>query len=342
LDGTIPTLICAGIGVFGSRVVYRLTRELSAERSMGSYQLEERIGGGGMGEVWRARHRLLARPAAIKFIRPELLQGSSALSPQDLVRRFEKEARATAALRSPHTVDLYDYGVADDGTFYYVMELLDGLDLKRMIDLHGPIPPERAVYLLRQACLSLGDAHESGLVHRDVKPANIYACRLGIEPDFVKVVDFGLVKGKVGPIEATAEMTADQLVRGTPAFMPPEVVMGKSDIDARSDLYSLGCVAYWLVTGRHVFEGPTALATLMQHTNTEPVPPSRFTSAPLPGELEDAILACLRKDPAARPASAAVLDERLARAASALPAWTRERAEAWWLEHHAGVAAVTA
>jgi hypothetical protein len=188
LDTSVPTFICAAIAVFGSRAVYRLTRDLSRAQQLGSYQLVERIGVGGMGEVWRARHQLLARPAAIKLIRPDILSGPDPASSREMLRRFEREAQATAALRSPHTVELYDFGIAQDGTFYYVMEMLDGFDLKTLVERFGPVPASRAIHLLGQVCHSLEDAHRSGLVHRDVKPSNIFICRRGLDHDFVKVL----------------------------------------------------------------------------------------------------------------------------------------------------------
>ena len=229
----LPYLVVLLVAYVGSRVVYGLGAEVSKAREMGSYRLVERLGKGGMGEVWRAQHRLLARPAAIKLIRPEVLGARDPATRELLLRRFEREAQATALMRSPHTMELYDFGVADDGTFYYVMELLDGFDLDDLVERFGPVPPERAVHLLRQVCASLGEAHEAGLIHRDVKPANLYACRYGREVDFIKVLDFGLVKhGAQAPGTArTTSPPAHMSPGGTPAYMSPEQALGEGQVD---------------------------------------------------------------------------------------------------------------
>jgi serine/threonine-protein kinase len=190
----VGSAIAVGFAYMGARVVYRLGREVVAARELGSYRLEERLGQGGMGEVWRARHRMLARPAAIKLIRPSLTGNGRAGASADLLQRFEREAQVIARLRSPHTVDLFDFGIADNGAFYYVMELLEGLDADTLVRRFGPLPAERAIYLLCQICHSLSEAESCGLVHRDIKPANIFLCRYGEDCDFVKVLDFGLVK----------------------------------------------------------------------------------------------------------------------------------------------------
>jgi tRNA A-37 threonylcarbamoyl transferase component Bud32 len=264
LELIVPTYICAGIAIFGSRVVYKLTRDLSKARQMGSYQLLEKIGAGGMGEVWKAKHQMLVRPAAIKFIRPEALGADNAAS-RTALRRFEREAQATSGLASPHSIDLYDFGVTDDGTFYFVMELLEGVDLKKLIEQFGPMPAERAVHILRQACHSLADAHSQGIVHRDIKPGNIFVARSGLEYDFVKVLDFGLVKHLYATETDTAHLTIEGVASGTPGFMAPEIASDHRRVDARADLYALGCVAYWILTGKLVFEGESAMAILVRH-----------------------------------------------------------------------------
>src|SRR6185503_5315720 len=205
---------------------------------------------GGMGEVWRAHHRMLIRPAAVKLIRPQAI-GSSPMKPEVLLRRFEREARATAALKSPHTVQLYDFGVSDDGTLYYVMELLDGFDVEQLVSRFGPQPPERVAHIVNQVCHSLSDAHRNGLIHRDIKPANIIVTPAGLVPDFAKVLDFGLVKLDRRP--GDARLTADAGFAGTPAFIAPEAVLGERPTDHRVDIYSVGCVAYWMLTGKLVF-----------------------------------------------------------------------------------------
>jgi serine/threonine-protein kinase len=324
-----PYMIVLLMAYVGSRVVYRLGAAVREAREMGSYRLVERLGKGGMGEVWRAQHRLLARPAAIKLIRPEVLGAEDPTTRDLLVRRFEREAQATARLRSPHTMELYDFGVADDGTFYYVMELLDGFDLDKLVERFGPVPPERAVHFLRQICASLGEAHEMGLIHRDVKPANLYACRYGRDVDFMKVLDFGLVKHHRGPDEDDKLTAAHMSPGGTPAFMSPEQALGEGEVDARSDLYALGCVAYWLLTGTLVFRGTTVLETIVMHASREPDPPSRRTTRPIPPDLEAIVLACLEKDPTKRPQTA---DELTAMLSSARVGeeWTQEKARKWW------------
>ncbi len=327
-----PYLIVLVMVFVSSRVVYGLGAEVRRARELGSYRLVERLGQGGMGEVWRAQHRMLARPAAIKLIRPEVLGAGEADSRQLALRRFEREAQATAAMRSPHTLELYDFGVADDGTFYYVMELLDGFDLDRLVEQFGPVPPERAVHLLLQMCSSLAEAHEAGLIHRDVKPANVYACRYGREVDFVKVLDFGLVKHSRLPDKGADKLTAGDMAGGTPAFMSPEQALGEHRVDSRSDLYASGCVAYWLLTGSLVFEGETPMETIVMHAQQEPEPPSRRTKDPIPPDLEAIILACLSKNPDARPRSADELAARL-RSVRLEREWTGARAREWWSRH---------
>jgi tRNA A-37 threonylcarbamoyl transferase component Bud32 len=323
-----PYLVIVLMAYVGSRVVYGLGTEVRKAREMGSYRLVKRLGEGGMGEVWRAQHRMLARPAAIKLIRPEVLGVTPALSRQ-LLKRFEREAQATALMRSPHTLELYDFGMADDGTFYYVMELLDGFDLDELIERFGPVPPERAAHFLRQVCASLDEAHDAGLIHRDIKPANLYTCRYGRDVDFIKVLDFGLVK-QHGTAEPGADkLTAEHFAGGTPAFMSPEQAVGEEDLDGRSDLYSLGCVAYWLLTGTPVFKGRTPIETMMMHVHVKPDPPSLHTNVSIPSELEAIVMSCLAKDVEARPQSADELAQRLA-AVRMGAEWTQSRAREWW------------
>jgi eukaryotic-like serine/threonine-protein kinase len=313
-----------------ARIVHRFGMRLKHARDIGSYELMERIGEGGMGEVWRAKHRLLARPAAIKLIRRDVL-GSSQRSREAIVRRFEREARDTATLGSTHTIDVYDFGVTEEGDFYYVMELLNGISLERAVQIFGPIEPARTVYLLRQVCHSLGEAHARGLVHRDIKPANIFMCRLGPDDDFIKVLDFGLVKH----VEVTPPgtmLTMEGTTAGTPAYMAPEIALGHADVDGRADIYSLACVAYFMLTGQPVFSADTAVATALAHVKDEPIPPSVRSELAIPPALDAVILECLAKDPAQRPQSAAVLGERLA-ATVAKNAWTADAAHAWWELH---------
>ena len=324
------TYLCAGIAYVASRVIYQYGEHLSEAREIGSYQLEKPLGQGGMGEVWVAWHRLLARPAALKLIRPDVLVGP--VDRTAVVRRFEREARATAALKSKHTVDIYDFGTTEDGDFYYVMELLDGLDFSELIERFGALPAGRVIYLLRQACHSLGDAHDAGLVHRDIKPSNLLTCHLGPDYDFVKVLDFGLVALRGTHFGDATELTVEGQTAGTPAFMPPEVARGVADVDRRADIYALGCVAYWLLTGQHLFSDGSPLAVIAHHLQTPPMPPSRRSELDVPADLEQVVLSCLEKDRALRPNDAWELDIRLAACESAAT-WDEGKAREWWKIH---------
>jgi serine/threonine-protein kinase len=326
----LPNYAAAIFAYLVAHIVHRFNVRLKHAREIGSYELVERIGEGGMGEVWRAKHRLLARPAAIKLIRGDVL-GSSARTRDALIRRFEREAQDTAMLGSTHTIDVYDFGITEEGDFYYVMELLDGLSLERYVQQFGPMEPTRVVYVLRQVLHSLGEAHARGLIHRDIKPANIFLCRLGPDDDFVKVLDFGLVKHVETP--AATLLTSDGSTAGTPAYIAPEVALGQPYIDGRADLYGVGCVAYYLLTGRPVFTGATAMATVLAHVHETPTAPSVHSEFEIPPALEALILACLAKDPAKRPASAEQLAESLA-GAVAHDGWTPRAAHAWWQLHY--------
>ena len=240
------------IATWGSHRIHTLRLEVFEAKRLGQYRLSERIGKGGMGEVWRADHRLLARPAAIKLIKPEMVGGGDPVAAHDFMRSFEREAQITAGLRSTHTVVLYDFGMTADGAFYYVMELLDGSDLHTLVKEFGPLDPARVANLLEQVCDSLAEAHEKGLVHRDIKPANIQVCRMGTRFDFVKVLDFGLARARSRRGGAKPGGESSIVVIGTPSYLAPEMATG-GDVDARADIYSLGCVGYWLLTGRPVF-----------------------------------------------------------------------------------------
>lgn len=310
-----------------NRRLYRLEADAGEAKEMGSYQLVSLVGRGGMGEVWRARHRMLALNAAVKLIRAEVLLAHTGREAEIIRRRFEREARAIAALRSPHTVALYDYGIAEDGSFYYAMEFLDGISLERLVARFGPQPPARVVNILLQACDSIGEAHQLGLVHRDIKPTNIFVCRLGLNVDFVKVLDFGLVK-TILPGET--RMTLDGFTTGTPAYMAPEIATGSDGIDGRADLYALGCVAYWLLTGRLVFEEPSPVAMAIAHVQNPLVPPSERTELHIPPCLERAVMACLEKRPEDRPRSAIELAAMLRLCATDTGRWTAADAERWW------------
>jgi len=332
LQATISPAIAVACAYFGARVVYGLGRELASARELGSYRLEEKLGAGGMGEVWRARHRMLARPAAIKLIRNPVQGDIRTGVSEEAIRRFEREAQATASLCSPHTVSVFDFGVSQDGAFYYVMELLDGLDANTMIRRFGPMPAERVVHLLRQVCHSLSEAETLGLVHRDIKPANIFVCRYGEDVDFVKVLDFGLVKALSVPSDQGPALTLENVLHGTPAFMAPEQALGEADLDGRVDIYATGCVAYWLLTGQLVFDAPSPTALLVHHAHTPPSPPSSRTEMPIPEALDRLVLSCLEKDPARRPQSARELSRRLAESVE-LDRWTEEHARRWWASH---------
>ena len=328
---TWPSIACAFVAMVPSRVLQRIGRRLREAQELGSYHLVEQLGTGGMGEVWRARHQLLAREAAIKLVRPELLGARGEAETRAVLRRFEREAQATAMLSSPHTIQVFDFGVTQDGAFYYVMELLTGRDLESLVREFGPLPASRAIYLLRQVAHSLADAHARGLVHRDIKPANIYVCRMGLEYDFAKVLDFGLVKVKQSRNTDTLS-TIEHTTTGTPAYMAPETILGDAEVDRRADVYALGCVAYFLLTGQLVFEADTSMKVLMHHLNTAPVPPSQRTELPIPRELDELVLACLQKDPARRPQNAGELF-RMAYNCRACEGWDTEAAAAWWQVH---------
>ncbi|MGD8396139.1 MAG: serine/threonine-protein kinase [Candidatus Eiseniibacteriota bacterium] len=339
--GNYVAVVLALVPIF---IIHQLGRDASKAQELGSYQLVELLGRGGMGEVWKAKHRMLARPAAIKLIRPEAMgagSGSDAEPVSTAIRRFEREAQATSMLSSPHTIELYDFGVTDDGTFYYVMELLNGFDLETLVERFGPVPAERVVHLLGQVCCSLADAHLSGMVHRDVKPANVFICRRGVVYDFVKILDFGLVKARCERSDGNVgRLTVEGTTTGTPAFMPPEIALGHADITPQADLYAVGCLAYWLLTGQFVFEGDTPMQMIIGHAHTPPPPPSDRTEIAIPPELERIVMRCLAKDPADRPRSAVEMIEMLTSVPLA-EGWTAARAEHWWRTHvpelvHAG------
>jgi eukaryotic-like serine/threonine-protein kinase len=320
----LPNYICAGLAVLPSKIMAHLSRKVSHARQLGSYRLVERIGRGGMGEVWKAEHRLFARPAAIKLIAGHgMAEGSGRIAEE----RFRREAEAAAGLRSPHTIQLYDFGITVDRRLYYVMELLEGSDLESLVARYGPQPPARVACILRQACGSLAEAHAGGLVHRDIKPANLHVGRIGLEYDFVKVLDFGLVKGEGRWLREDVRLTAPESLSGTPAYMAPEMAAGEA-VDSRADLYALGCVGYFLLTGSLVFEGENALQLVLKHMQTEPVPPSVRLGRPVPEALERVILDCLAKAPDARPADATILAGALTGAGA--DGWTQSDAKLWW------------
>jgi len=331
-DGMFVVGVTAMLAVMGSMILDRFFSTAYEARESNHYTLKDRIGVGGMGEVWLAEHKTLARPAAVKLIRKEMVADGDRQRAERMLRRFEREARATAGLRSPHTVEIYDFGVTDDGTFYYAMEYLEGIDLESLVEKHGPVAVERAVHILRQACDSLGDAHERGFTHRDVKPANIFLCRLGVSYDWVKVLDFGLVKlDPQADAHDEADLTVEGTTSGTPAYMAPEMALNKPGVDGRTDIYALGCVGYWLVTGKHVFDGDNKLGVIVEHVKSEPMPPSSRTELEIPEELDALLLKCLEKEPSDRFQSA----EELAAALDEIPCggWNQRQAEEWWKLH---------
>jgi eukaryotic-like serine/threonine-protein kinase len=331
----VPHFLFALLAIILSRFVYSLGTDLNKARAVGRYELVELLGRGGMGEVWKAKHRMLARPAALKLISPAAIEPGRPELTTSVLRRFEREAQATAALRSPNTVHVYDFGTTSNGSLYYAMELLDGLDLDSMVEKYGPVPAERAIHFMLGITSSLEEAHSLGVIHRDIKPANIYACRQGADHDFVKVLDFGLAS--LGSGENT-RMTVNEMTSGTPAYMAPEVAMGSPDVDNRADIYALGCVGYWLLTGRLVFEADSAIGMIFNHVNTQPVPPSERTELEIPSQLERLIMDCLEKDPNRRPSNVRAIARRL-EAIGGLEPWSRDRADRWWQTHRPDLAA---
>ena len=334
-----PDYILVGAAVVITRVMTKLGQQVTKARELGSYKLGELLGRGGMGEVYKATHRMLARPAAIKLIRTEMLGAVDDEAAKLATTRFRREAEAAANLRSPHTVELYDFGVTEDGTLYLVMEFLDGMDLETLVRQTGPLPSGRVIHILRQVCDSLEEAHARGLVHRDIKPANIHLGLVGLRHDFVKVLDFGLVKEVTSvSVEHSLATIPGQMALGTPAYMAPEMALGEP-VDGRADIYALGCVAYYLLTGQLVFEGEKVFQIIANHLQTSPIPPSQRTDRPVPNELERVILRCLAKSPNDRPQSARDLLQGL----DLIPTdrWGEEEATKWWTTSRATKQPVT-
>ena len=316
--------MAVALAIHGSHRIEVLRREVFAARQLGQYRLKERLGAGGMGEVYLAEHVLLRRPCALKLIRPEW-----AGDPKQLLR-FEREVQATATLTHPNTVQVYDYGRAEDGTFYYAMEYLPGLTLEDLVRRHGPLPPGRVAHFVRQVCGALSEAHAVGLIHRDIKPSNIIVCERGRRSDVAKVVDFGLVVAH-GPGTAGRGSVADAGLAGTPAYMSPEQAAGRHPLDARSDLYSLGAVAYFLLAGEPPFLRGGLMQVLAAHLSEPAAFPDRLAGE-LPADVTAVVLRCLEKDPARRFSDADDLERAWAACACA-ESWTREAAALWWIEH---------
>jgi eukaryotic-like serine/threonine-protein kinase len=319
-ENILMLAIGAGVTIYATHIINTLRVESFEARQLNQYRVKGQIGAGGMGVVYLAEHQMLKRPCAIKLIAPDRAGDPRAMA------RFEREVRTTAKLSHPNTVEIYDYGRTDDGTFFYVMELLNGLSLADLVARHGPVSPGRAIFLLRQACGALAEAHVAGLVHRDLKPANIFAARRGHLHDFVKLLDFGLVLPP--PEAATAESSREGNIAGSPQYMAPEQATGDTRPDARTDLHGLGAVAYFLLTGRAPYNAPTAMAVMIAVARDHVEPPSRLRPG-LPADLERVVLRCLAKSPADRYPDADALDRDLATCASATD-WDFARAADWW------------
>lgn len=323
--GLAGLLLATGVFLTSMRSI---RRQMSAaiddlERKLGQYQIEERIASGGNGTVYRARHALLRRPTAIKLMNPEFSRNEAARS------RFEHEVQLTSELTHPNTIAIYDYGHTPDGTMYYVMEYLNGRTLDQVVRTSGPQPAGRVIHILAQMAGSLAEAHDKGFIHRDVKPSNAILCERGGVYDFIKVVDFGLV------MEVTAgegEESRGRVLVGTPLYMAPETIGHPGQTSPLSDLYSLGAVAYFLLTGRSVFEGESAAEICSKHLHEQPIAPSVRAGIDLPGDLESLVLKCLEKDPAARPDGAAALCRALLACRDA-GSWSQEDARAWWRDY---------
>ena len=315
-------IVAALVGVFGTHIINSARREAFKARQFGQYRLLERLGSGGMGEVFKAEHVLLKRPCAMKLIKPASEADATAIA------HFEKEVTATAKLTHWNTVEIYDYGHTDDGTFYYVMELLPGLSLEDLVERHGPLPPERVVHLMRQVCGALQEAHSVGLIHRDIKPANIFAAQRGGVFDVAKLLDFGLVKEQTTTSSASGKEVKYGSFSGTPLYMSPEQASAYEDVDGRADIYSLAAVAYYLLTGKPPFSGTNVVQLLAAHANAEVAPPSA-ANAQVPSDLDQLILKCLAKDAKDRFQDAASLEQAFAHCECA-DDWTAKRAAAWW------------
>jgi serine/threonine-protein kinase len=306
-------------------VIFGLRQKVREARHPGQYTLEDKLGEGGMGVVYRARHAMLRRPTAVKLL-PFEKAGEHGL------QRFEREVQLTSQLSHPNTVAIYDYGRTPDRIFYYAMEYLEGITLERLVDEHGPQPPARVAHVLRQITGSLGEAHGVGLIHRDVKPANVILCERGGVLDVAKVVDFGLVRDLEAPQGAT--LTGLNTITGTPLYLAPEAITDPPSVDARSDLYAVGAVAYFMLTGRNVFEGATLIEVCSHHLHTAPVPPSQRVGHALPPKLEALVMACLEKDPRRRPQSAQQVADSLL-ACDDLGSWADADARKWWAAYRA-------
>jgi serine/threonine protein kinase len=322
-------LVAGSLAIF---LLMRLARRLQqtasrAElkaRQLGQYALDEKIGSGAFGTVYRAHHALIRRPVAVKLL-------NSTQADERLIARFEREVQLNCKLTHPNTIAIYDYGRTPEGVFYYAMEYLDGLTLYDLVNNHGRQPEGRVIHILRQICASLAEAHAQGLVHRDIKPANIFLTQRGGVPDFVKVLDFGLVKAI--HTEGDTEITAPNVTPGTPMYMSPEAISHPENVDGRSDLYSLGVVGYFLLTGESLFSGANVAEVLLHQVKTQPERPSVRMREAVSSDFESVLMQCLAKRADKRPASARALEEALGNCKAA-NSWLREQAETWWQQHH--------
>ncbi|WP_422924906.1 serine/threonine-protein kinase [Singulisphaera sp. PoT] len=330
-DGRMPLVVfcldalflvsLAAISSFAAHTISRLRLEVVEARQFGQYRLGRLIGTGGMGDVYLAEHQLLKRDCAVKLIRPDVVLRAGTLE------RFEREVRINATLSHPNTVEIFDYGRTEDGTYYYVMEFLPGMSLAELVERHGPLPPERAVYLLRQVAMALHEAHGAGLIHRDIKPSNIFAAKRGGMDDVAKLLDFGLVSASAMTANASQPSDEGQIL-GTPLYMSPEQASGSRKLDARSDIYSLGAVAYYLLTGHPPFEEATAIEAIVAHVRYPVVPPSQVREG-LPDDLERVVLRCLAKNKHDRFEDAESLELAMASCECA-SGWDKHRAADWW------------
>jgi tRNA A-37 threonylcarbamoyl transferase component Bud32 len=314
--------------LYSSISIHRLKKRIEEIRQLGQYELLEKIGEGGMGKVYKARHAMLKRPTAVKFIRPEMMT-------EEMVNRFEREVQLTSSLTHPNTIQVYDYGQTESGIFYYAMEYLQGITLAQLSELSGPVTVARVIYILRHVCYSLEEAHDIGLIHRDIKPMNIMLCARGGQFDAVKVLDFGLAKEIA---TKNTDLTVNQGIIGTPVYIAPERLEGKDGLDVRSDIYSLGSVAYNLLTGQDVFIAPTAVEVCYQVMKSAPEPPSSRLGQALPQPLEHLVLACLAKNPAERPATVREII-RVLEDLQEEQEWEQEQAQRWWSDNNERIAA---